>query len=949
MNYRALLFFTLFICSIFAINSIESIFENTGEEKLGVIVILKNDSNTKSRGISSNELNTKIQNAISKTSIKGEIRELNIINGFSTEITAEEYALLMEDNSIEGIYYDYPVYISLHQSVPIINADDVWNMQYNGKTITGKGQTVCVIDTGVDYTNPYLVGKVIGGRNVIYNNNNYMDYHGHGTHCAGIIASTHPIYTGVAPDAKIVAVKALDDDGYGSDADVIDGINWCVTNRAAYNISVISMSLGGGLSTSYCDIYDVPTSNAINAAVAQNISVVIATGNEGNYGVCYPACVQNAIRVAASTKDNLIASYSNRGGSFNDILLAPGSFIYSTIPGGIGQKSGTSMATPHIAGVIALYNQYYYDSYGYYVSPAVIEQKIINSGYIIYDSGSGKNYARVDANELFSDESLFSYSIYPHKSTYSNSENLLFEINFSEPVSNVYVNLTLPNSTTEIILLSEISSTNYNGSYIIPNQHGNYSFVYIYNYSNEIFNSHTFNFQVLYDYICVNYSDCNSSLFEYDKVLLNNSLTLNSTEFFIIDENKEFSCNNNKIFNSSYLKFIGVNSRLKDCIFYSKEFNLNSSNSFYLSNVTFRNYSEIKFNSLINNGFIISLNDKVIANTINSNANYKINKSCDGLEIDVLRLNEITNSTSDFYDSNYFTTSCVNDLIEFNSTLNGSYTYNLFNLSVTNTTGGKTNTVYNFTYLFNVTNNNIINEIFTFNYSNNLQLFNLNSSNNTLIEFNVSKNISGNYTLNYSICSNKLNRCLNSNFITEVFDIPSFNEVSIFPYVIANNSNVTFNLNVSNSKNIWFKIDLPNGSSFTDSYYAGYNYTTNQIGRHNITFYANDTFNYISEYEDYFEVLKTYISNFTFKDSEGNLTNVTLKLYYRNQQIFNFNIDNSSIGIFDLLYDLQIDFSRLRLIFENSNLTNNSFNSIYDEVKFGNYFYTLAINNSFNF
>ena len=340
--------------------------------------------------------------------------------------------------------------------------------------------------------------------------------------------------------------------------------------------------------------------------------------------------------------------------------------------------------------------------------------------------------------------------------------------------------MTLPNNTNEIIHLTNFTTTNYNGTYTIPNLHGVYSFVYVINDSGFIDYSNNYNFTVLYDYICVNFTDCNSSLIEYEKVLLNNSLSFNFDEYFTFNQNTEFNCNNYAIFNSDYFEIIGENSSLNNCIFYGDEFRFNSTHNFTLFNLKFMNFSEIYFNhSIVNVGNnSILLNEKVIANSINTTANYKINMSCDNLEIDILHLNEITNSTFDFYDSDYFST-CFNDTIEFNSTLNGSYTYNLFNISVTNTTGGITNTIYNYTYLFNVTNNNIINDIFTFNQSNNLQLFNLNSPNSTLIEFNVTKNIFGNYTLNYSICSNKTNRCLNSNFTIEVLDIPSFNLVEL--------------------------------------------------------------------------------------------------------------------------------------------------------------------------
>src|SRR3989338_7120208 len=144
--------------------------------------------------------------------------------------------------------------------------------------ITGKGETACVIDSGIDYTHPDLGGctndtflagncsKVIAGHDFKNNDTNPIDDQGHGTHVAGIIASTNETYRGVAPDATLVAIKVCDNTTGGNcaDEDIINGIDWCINNASKYNISVISMSLGGGSFTTYCD--DVGSESAFKAA-----------------------------------------------------------------------------------------------------------------------------------------------------------------------------------------------------------------------------------------------------------------------------------------------------------------------------------------------------------------------------------------------------------------------------------------------------------------------------------------------------------------------------------------------------------------------------------------------------------------------------------------------------------------------------------------------------------
>ena len=230
--------------------------------------------------------------------------------------------------------------------------------EYYDGTGLGSGVEVYVIDTGVDwtYTSQFNDIKSTGfdavggdgwadGRWTIVDGNP-MDCHGHGTHVAGTVASKD---YGVAPDATIIGVRVLSCSGSGSYSDVIDGIDW-VTYQKSLKPStpmVINMSLGGG--------YSSLVNNAVADAVAAGIIVVVAAGNEYTLASSKsPASAPDAITVGSSMSNDNISSFSNYGDAVD--IFAPGSSIVSTTyGGGTGTMSGTSMASPHVAGIAAGY------------------------------------------------------------------------------------------------------------------------------------------------------------------------------------------------------------------------------------------------------------------------------------------------------------------------------------------------------------------------------------------------------------------------------------------------------------------------------------------------------------------------------------------------------------------------------------------------------------------
>ena len=269
---------------------------------------------------------------------------------------------LQSNPAVKSIDVDEKVYVFLNDSAQLINATSVWSKQVNGFNLTGLGQTVCILDTGINYSHAALANVYVGGFDFISNDTDPYDDQGHGTIMAGIIASQDSVYRGIAYGAKVAAVKVLDASGSGYSSDVIAGIDWCSSNSVALNISVISMSLGNDCRfstcySSYCDANQTLFASSINNAVSKKISVFAASGNEGMSKISTPSCIQNVTSVGATTKADAIASYTNTAPILD--LLAPGSSIASTcMAGGFCISSGTSMATPHAAAVAAIIYQY---------------------------------------------------------------------------------------------------------------------------------------------------------------------------------------------------------------------------------------------------------------------------------------------------------------------------------------------------------------------------------------------------------------------------------------------------------------------------------------------------------------------------------------------------------------------------------------------------------------
>lgn len=212
------------------------------------------------------------------------------------------------------------------------------------QTSRGQGVKLVVIDTGIDMTHPELTGILKGGWNAISTSTTFNDDNGHGTHCAGTVAAKDDDkgVVGVAPEIDLYGVKVLDANGSGTYDDVIAGMLWAVENK----MEVASMSLGANQGNKALE-------DAVEAMRKGGVILIAAAGNSGR-AVGYPAAYPGAIAIAASDSKDMLASFSSRGPSV--AAIAPGVAVKSTYMGGAYKSlSGTSMATPHVAGLTALY------------------------------------------------------------------------------------------------------------------------------------------------------------------------------------------------------------------------------------------------------------------------------------------------------------------------------------------------------------------------------------------------------------------------------------------------------------------------------------------------------------------------------------------------------------------------------------------------------------------
>ncbi|MBI2668211.1 S8 family serine peptidase [Candidatus Woesearchaeota archaeon] len=544
-------------------------------------------------------------------------------------------AELTKHAKVKKILLDYEMSIVLDSSAPQIQAPLLWNISINGTNLTGNGETICVIDTGMAYTHPafgscqpfhyqttgmifnisvesahpyadnadqtwqitrpgftsiavhfkaislepmpsgadtldriyvydqydhiiavyketqseiwtphvagdtlfirlvsdssvtadgFIIdevlngttnltidwsscGSIVGGWDFVNNDADPYDDHGHGTHVAGIIASRNETYKGIAPGAKIAAMKAISSSGSGYASDVMAALEWCNSNADFLNISIISMSLGGTAKyNNYCP--DDLLAPLITASYNQNISVFVASGNSGwSDGIANPACIEQAVPVGSVTASDQIIY--NRGSLLQ--LLAPGTDITSAYPAaGWHSLSGTSMATPHAAAAGALLHQYWKKTVSESAAPSQIEKRLVSSGINVQDGSSA--YARLD----------FQNALTPllNLSEQTDGSSVSFTINADIPLVSTIIEILYPDGTSSNITKSSSTETG-----LTNLSDGIYTYyVYAWDYGGSFAKSVTRQFQIINEPVELQIISPANGSFMPSPVLLNISI-----------------------------------------------------------------------------------------------------------------------------------------------------------------------------------------------------------------------------------------------------------------------------------------------------------------------------------------------------------------------------------------------------------------------------------------
>ncbi len=324
------------------------------------------------------------------------VREFPLINAYSVDIPQDRLAALAASNVIRYISSDVEAHTQMDIAAKVIGAS-----RLHRKGITGKGITIAVIDTGIsphrDFTKPRYRIKAfkdfVEERNVPYDDN------GHGTFVAGVAAgngySSNGKYRGVAPDAQLVIIKAMDKNGSGDTTRILDAMQWINDNRERLGIKVVSMSIGAMPTTATVDAL----ASGADALWEKGLFVVAAAGNSGPNPrtITTPGVSHKVVTVGASDdkrtltmKDDTIADFSSRGPANRGIkpdIVAPGVDIVSTKAfddkkGSFYTKmSGTSVATPMVAGAAA----FLYQSYPG-LTPHDIKQYFMMNAYDLHKS-----------------------------------------------------------------------------------------------------------------------------------------------------------------------------------------------------------------------------------------------------------------------------------------------------------------------------------------------------------------------------------------------------------------------------------------------------------------------------------------------------------------------------------------------------------------------------------
>ncbi len=419
------------------------------------------------------KLNDKAETALEKQIGKFSIKyKYSIIDGMAATLTKQQIEQLDRIPFIEQIEYDAEMKMSMSTA-------NYWfgtNKARTDFSVTGDRDgnpssyskndiVIAVIDTGIDAGHVDLDnGKVIGWKDFVNNRSTPYDDQGHGTHVSGIAAGEgdgNSQYKGVAPGAALVGVKVLDSNGSGTMSDVTAGIDWAVQNKDVYGIEVLNLSLGSSASSDGTD----STSQAVNNAVDAGLVVAVAAGNSGpaRYTIGSPAAAEKALTVGAAADPGengfFLAEFSSRGYTADNRvkpdIVAPGYNITAPQAGttsGYVTYSGTSMATPFMAGTVALM----LDA-NPAMSPTTVKNHIFNTAHDWGPAGKDIDYGygRLDGYDAIRSAGGFSGSNISVPNHFYESDSLpgrgysdWFEIEVTDSSDPIAVTMIMPNWTS---------------------------------------------------------------------------------------------------------------------------------------------------------------------------------------------------------------------------------------------------------------------------------------------------------------------------------------------------------------------------------------------------------------------------------------------------------------------------------------------------------------------
>ncbi|MBI4009851.1 MAG: S8 family peptidase, partial [Candidatus Aenigmarchaeota archaeon] len=447
--------------------------EESGNEKITILV--KHDDK---------KLAAKVEK------LGGQIRG-SALDYIAVEIDASQVEEIAENKNVLGVYPDRKYYAALDNSAGMINAGRFWDNDY-----TGAGVKIAILDTGIDESHPMLRGKVVASK-IFTGDSNAGDFRGHGTHVAGIAAGKYNEggYNGVAPDALLLNAKVLDDaEGSGTTLQIIQGIEWAVdpdvNPETDDGADVISMSLGGAYSTP-----DAAYIDAIKYAISRKVVVIVASGNCGNgcassscggfRGVTVPGSVKEVITVGAVDDNKNVACFSSGqdidGVGIKPDVVAPGKNIVSSVPygydsSGYGNMSGTSMATPHVAGAAALLLEKN-PSYTHEQVKHLLEASADDLGIVGKDTSYGSGFVNLEKAFSFGDNSELEYDIeFNSMITKDEIQEIKAMIFDDVNVENVSLQLTYPDGEKKSFDLGLIIDKKEYGINISNLNEGHYNF-----------------------------------------------------------------------------------------------------------------------------------------------------------------------------------------------------------------------------------------------------------------------------------------------------------------------------------------------------------------------------------------------------------------------------------------------------------------------------------------